>query len=242
MSKYVLIYLLGLILAMPVLSQTDSLGGFTIGVNYGGAIPTEMDTSAFGNGVPGVVAGLEYRIPLSHSISLQPALLYAFKQFHYGTIQKNDTVVSVDITNDGNYVNIPTYYTAHIEGKSRIHSLDIRIPLHWKMNAWSSMQVGIYGSWLMAGKDESTATVQIGEGSIIDDVVETSNAFEEINPFETGIILGGSFYVNSNLLITVEGSRALTPYYRDQYYAELNQGKEIKLYQTYGMIRVSYFY
>lgn len=242
MIKSITISILMLILPLSVFAQSDNYNGFSAGINYGGAVPTEMDTADYGAGLPGAVAGLEYRITLNSHFSLFPSLLYDFRRFKYGTVQKNDTVVEVDITNNGNYVDVPTYYTVDVEGKSVMHQLDIRLPFHWHINTWSSIHLGVYGSWIMAGKDETTATVQIGEGSIIDDIVEESNAFDDINRYETGIILGGSFHINKDMLISIEGIRSLTPYYKKGYYAELNEGKEVKFYQTYGMIRLSYFY
>lgn len=223
-------------------AQTDNPAGFSIGVNYGGAVPTEMDTADYGAGIPGALAGLKYRIPINKKISLEPSLFYSFRQFKYGTVQKNDTVVDVDVMGNGNYVKVPTYYTANIKGRAITHQFDIQLPLNWKIQNRIAAHAGIYGSYIFTGKDKATATVQIGEGSIIDDIVETSNAFDYINRFEFGLMLGGSFYFNPELKISLEGIRALTPYYSDGYYAELNEGKEVKFYQTYGILRLSYYF
>ncbi|MFP4664439.1 MAG: outer membrane beta-barrel protein [Bacteroidales bacterium] len=221
---------------------TDSTAGFTLGINYGGPLPTEMDTADYGYGLPGGVAGLEYRFYFSEKLSLNPSVLYNFRQFAYGTTQKEDTVVEVDLQGNGNTSSVPTYYTADVEGHARLHQFDLRLPVNWKPLDFASVHAGLYGSWVFAGKDEATATVQIGEGSIIDDVVETSDAFEYLNPFEVGVILGGSFYLNPNLRLSFEGTRALSPYYRAGYYAGLNDGRDTKFYQTYGIFRISYYY
>jgi hypothetical protein len=221
---------------------TDSTAGFILGINYGGALPAEMDTADYGSGLPGGVAGLEYRFYFNEKLSFNPSVQYDFRQFKYGSSRKKDTVVEVDIQGNGNTSSVPTYYTADIEGHARMHQFDMVLPLHWQFHHRASAHAGVYGSWLFAGKDEAIVRVQIGEGSIIDDVVQTSDAFEDVNRFEFGVILGGSYYINSQLRLSVEGIRALTPYYKAGYYASVNEGKEIRLYQTYGIIRISYFY
>ncbi|MFO7880503.1 MAG: outer membrane beta-barrel protein [Bacteroidota bacterium] len=236
-------FIAAVLFALSLSAQlVDSSAGFTLGINYGGALPTEMDTADYGSGLPGAVAGLEYRFYFNEKLSLNPSVQYDFRQFKYGTTQKKDTVVEVDIQGNGNMSSVPTYYTAEIEGHARMHQFDLRIPVNWKFLDFASVHAGLYGSWVFAGKDEATATVRIGEGSIIDDVVETSDAFDDVKRFEVGVLLGGSYYLNPSLRLSFEGMRALSPYYKAGYYAGLNEGKDTKFYQTYGIFRISYFY
>lgn len=224
------------------LYSQETTGEFILnaGATYGGAIPTEMDTASYGAGLPGIIAGISYKFNPHKKFSIKAGILYNIRRFKYGTTQKEDTVVNVDISGDGNKVSIPTYYTAVVEGKAVTHHIDFRIPVIYRFHQISSAHLGVYGSWVFAGKDEATANVQIGEGSIIEDVEETSDAFESINSFEFGIVMGGNFYLNDRLVLTFEGIRALTPYYEKGYYSGINKGDEIKFYQTYGIIRLNY--
>lgn len=215
---------------------------FTVsaGINYGGAIPTEMDSTDYGAALPAAIAGIQYKVKINDKFSIEPFINYNLRRFKYGTVQKADTVVDVDITGDGNTVAVPTYYTAEVEGKAYSHQFNLRLPLVWRFNKISSAHIGVYTSVAMGGKDEATATVQIGEGSILDDVIEVSDAYESVNRFEFGISAGGTFYINERWNISFEGIRALTPYYEKGYYEDLNNGKDVKFYQTYGILRFNY--
>jgi len=73
------------------------------------------------------------------------------------------------------------------------------------------------------------------------DIQEHKESFDNMNPFEFGFILGGAYHFNEQLMLSIEGLRAITPFYDDGYYASINEGKEVKFYQTYAFFRLSYF-
>lgn len=204
--------------------------GFNLGMTYGGPIPTEMDTAASGGGLPGIIAGISYQYPITEKLSLNADLLYNLRQFKYSTTQKKDTLVEVDIA--GTNALVPTYYTADIQGKTIIHQLDLRLPLNYQINKKSLVYGGPYLSYVLGGLDRTIVNVQIGEGSLIDDAQEVSEGFDNINPFEFGLLLGGGYQFNAHFEIRAEGVRSLTPFYENGYYASINNGKEVKFYQT----------
>jgi len=237
-SKITLIISLFALIATSGFTQNQF--GLNIGANYGGALPTELDTADYGAGLPGFVAGIEYKLPIAKEFTLHAGLLYNFRQFKYGTIQKNDTVVNVQIGNT--FASVPTYYTADVQGKVISHQIDFRLPAHWNFNEKSAVLFGPYLSYVAGGSDKTVINVQIGEGSILDDVQETREGFDNINRFEFGLILGGTYHFSENLSLNIEGVRAITPFYETGYYASINEGIEVKFYQTYVFVRFAYFF
>jgi hypothetical protein len=232
--------LFSILLLYTTAGFTQNQFGLNFGANYGGAIPTELDTADYGSGLPGFVAGIEYRVPIAEKFTLHAGLLYNLRQFKYGTTQKKDTVVDVQIGNTN--ASVPTYYTAEIQGKVISHQIDFRLPVHWNFNEKSALLFGPYLSYVAGGSDKTDINVQIGEGSILDDVQETREGFNNINPFEFGLLLGGSFHFSEKLSLNIEGVRAITPFYESGYYASINEGVEIKFYQTYVFVRFAYFF
>ncbi|MFW5805584.1 MAG: hypothetical protein ACOCVX_03555, partial [Bacteroidales bacterium] len=85
MIKSITISILMLILPLSVFAQSDNYNGFSAGINYGGAVPAEMDTADYGAGLPGAVTGLEYRITLNSHFSLiieyHGIYLYVFYEY-----------------------------------------------------------------------------------------------------------------------------------------------------------------
>ena len=213
--------------------------GFNLGANYGGALPTELDTADYGAGLPGFVAGIEYKIPLAEKFTLHAGLLYNLRQFKYGTVQKNDTIVAVQIGNTN--ASVPTYYTANIQGKVISHQIDFRLPVLCNFNEKSAVLFGPYLSYIAGGSDKTIINVQIGEGMILDDVKETREGFNNINSFEFGLVLGGTYHFSEKLSLNIEGIRAITPFYEAGYYASINEGVEVKFYQTYVFVRFAWF-
>jgi hypothetical protein len=237
-SKIALIFILFAISISSVFAQNQF--GVNIGANYGGPIPTELDTASYGAGLPGFLVGIEYKLPIAEKITLHAGLLYNLRQFKYGTTQKNDTVVDVQIGNTN--ASVPTYYTADIQGKAMSHQIDFRLPVHWNFNEKSAILFGPYLSYVAGGNDKTVIDVQIGEGTILDNVQETREGFDNINPFEFGFILGGTYHFSEKLSLNIEGVRAITPFYEDGYYASINEGVEVKFYQTYVFVRFAYFF
>ena len=209
-----------------------------IGFNYGGPVPTKMDTLSKGIPLPGLYTGFSYIVPISKKIWFAPDISYSFRHFKYKSIQKKDTLVDVEIT--GKYVTVPTYFTAQINGYMITHHFEIKTPIHWKLADKLSIGLGPYTSWIFTGIDCNTINVQIGEGSLIDNVEQNNKGFEGINPFELGMIFSCTYQIDNKFSLQMDCTRSLTSFYKNGYYESLNEGEKVFFYQTNVFLSLRY--
>ena len=207
-------------------SQSFSIGA---GLNYGGPIPTEVVDSTSGKPLIGITAGLTYSIPINDRFSFSPALYYSFHGLDYSQSFTRDTLFTLDI--NGTTGQVPSYYTAYVNGAMRLHYIDIPLLISYRIYKFQ-MLFGPYISVLMMGKDDGNVRVVIGSGGFFDDYTEVFDNFSVIRKVEQGIILGSRAHVYKNLSFEVKVSRSFFSLYNLDKLSDMGQGK-IKMYNTY---------
>jgi hypothetical protein len=207
------------------------------GANWGGAIPSETVQNSSGSGGTGVLFGIAYPIKLNEKLILKPSLSYELRRFSYASNERKDTVVSVSINNSS--ANVPTYYTAFVNGQFSSHYVLFSIPLSWFILKRYTVDAGLYYAYAFAGRDISDIRVQIGEGGVIDDLISQENNWDQVNKYEVGLSLGGSYYVNNQLSVSFATIRSFTPFYKEGYMLK-RIGNDVKFFPTYVKLFLSY--
>lgn len=233
MNKSVII-IVALLFVSVILKAQFSVN---IGSNIGGAIPTTKTEGASAKILPGLYLGIAHDFTLTTKIKFQPAVVFDFKLFGYMAMQRKDTIVEAEVA--GIIANIPTYYKANVNGNIRLAGAYLELPLYWTIFKKNSLVVGIYGSGNYYKSDEVNLNVQIGEGGLLPDFDSTYNNKSNINTLEAGVLLGGSFYINDKLSVSIIGYRALTRFYKFDAIKD-DAGNDIPFYYTMVRIGISY--
>jgi hypothetical protein len=206
------------------------------GISIGGPIPTEPIDSTSGNALIGTIAGISFSFPLSERFSFIPMLQYSFRGLDYGQIYTRDTMITIDINGSGGQV--PSYYTAYIEGKMRLHYIEIPLLLGYRF--WKiQMLLGPYASILLAGYDTGNVKVVIGSGGVFDDHYEEFDNYPALRKAELGIMLGTNAPIYKNLGIEIKVTRSFCTLYNLDKLP--NSGEQIvPMYNTYVQMGLIY--
>ena len=214
-------------------AQTIGIGA---GVNYGGAIPTEALDSTSGKPLIGFTAGVSYSIPLSERFSFLPQLNYSYRGLDYSQSFTRDTLFTVVI--NGNSGEVPSFYTAYIDGSMRLHYIDIPLLITYRILKLELM-FGPYISVLLGGRDSGNVRVVIGSGGFFDDYTEGYSNYGVIRKLEQGIMAGSKAPIYKNLSIEIKASRSFTTLYNLDKIVDKGQGT-VKMYNTYVQLGLIY--
>jgi hypothetical protein len=132
---------------------------------------------------------------------------------------------------------VPSYYTAYVDGKMRLHYIDIPLLIGYRF--WKiQMLLGPYVSFLLAGKDSGTVQVVIGSGGVFDDYYEDFDNYPALRKAEVGIMLGSSAPIYKNLGIEIKVTRSFcTLYHMDKL---SSNEPAVKMYNTYVQLGLIY--
>jgi hypothetical protein len=214
-------------------TQKISIG---LGINYGGPLPTEAVDSASGKIIPGLTTGISFSIPFGKRFSFSPAFYYSYHGLEYSQSITQDTIITINIDNISGQV--PSFYTAYVNGNMRIHYIDIPLLLTYRIKKFQFM-IGPYFSVLIAGKDAGRVRVVIGKGGFFDDYIEDFDNFKAIRRLESGIVLGSNMPIYKKLSIEMKVSRSLFSFYRPGALPDRGQGGG-KSYNTYVYMGLIY--
>jgi len=209
-----------------IFAQDISIGA---GINYGGPLPTQTIDSTDGKPLIGITAGVSYSIPLSEHFSFLPGLYYSYRGLDYSQSYTRDTLFTVVI--NGTSGQVPSYYTAYIDGSMRLHYLEI--PLLIGYSFWKvQMTFGPYFSVLMSAKDSGDVRVVIGSGALVDDYNEVYNNKSALRKWDHGFMLGSRAPIYKNLGIEITVSRSFFSLYLPEKIPDSGQDG-VKMYNTY---------
>ena len=206
------------------------------GISVGGPIPTETIDSTSGKALVGAVANISFSFPIGERFSFIPGLQYSFRSLDYGQIYTRDTMITIDINGSGGQV--PSYYTVYIEGKMRLHYIEIPLLVGYRF--WKiQLLFGPYASILLGGYDTGDIKVVIGSGGVFEDHYEEFDNYPAIRNAEMGIMLGTNAPIYKNLGIEIKVTRSFFTLYNLD---ELpNSGEQIvPMYNTYVQMGLIY--
>jgi hypothetical protein len=201
------------------------------GIQYGGPIPSKVDPdSSGGKAALGPSLGVFWSMDLGEKWRLNAGLGYAFKGAEYWQTVRQDTMMPMEIL-PGMHDTVPTYYVADVKGKISLHYLEVPLTLQYKLGKSMWLEGGLYGAFLLAGKDPGTSDIQIGDGTLFPDTVLVFDNFREMNRVDVGFSLGGMYCFKQGLFIELKAQRSIRGLYRKGFLSE--QGlEEIPLYHT----------
>ena len=206
------------------------------GINYGGPIPTEPIDGASGNPLIGAIAGISFSFPIGERLSFIPGLQYSFRGMDYSQIYTRDTMITIDF--NGTSGEVPSYYTAYVDGKMRLHYIDIPLLIGYRI--WKiQMLLGPYVSVLLAGKDAGNVKVVIGSGGVFDDYYEDFDSYPALRKAEIGLMLGSTAPIYKNLGIEIKVTRSFCTLYDLDKLRDNGQGI-VKMYNTYFQLGLIY--
>jgi hypothetical protein len=214
-------------------AQNINLG---IGLNYGGPLPTEFVDSASGSPILGLMAGMSYSIPLSKRFSFSMGLYYSFRGVEYSQSFTRDTLFTVVF--NGVSGQVPSYYTAHVNGSMHLHYIDIPLLLNYRIGKFQLI-FGPYFSVLVAGKDAGNLRVVIGTGLLIDDYKDEYDNFKAIRKVEQGFMIGSIMPFYKNLSIETKVSRSFFSLYSPGELPDRGQGGG-KMFNTFMHLGLVY--
>ncbi len=205
-------------------------------MNYGGPLPQKSMEGASGTPIIGLNAGSGYTFKLSEKFSLIPELYFSFKGVDYSSTYTRDTMVNITIM--GIPGAVPSYYTAHVEGKMNFHYLDLPILVAFKAKK-TQLLFGPYISQIIAGKDEGSVRVMIGDGGFYDDYYQDFNNNSFVNKTDFGFILGSIVPIFSQVFLEMKVSRSIKPIYKKGFFSS-NGNPENNLFNTYLHLSIAY--
>ena len=211
---------------------------FTIGagINYGGPLPTEVVDSTSGKPLPGLTAGASYWVKINERFSFAPGLYFSYRGLDYSQSFTRDTLFTVDI--NGNSGEVPSFYTAYVEGSMRLYYLDIPLLVSVRIKKFQ-MMVGPYFSLLVGGRDSGNVRVVIGSGGFFDDYTDVFNNYAVIRDLEHGIMLGSVIPIYKKLGLEFRASRSFITLYNLDKMGDHGQGS-MKSYNTYIYFGLNY--
>lgn len=206
------------------------------GISFGGPIPVEVIDSSSGQPLIGTVFSLSVTFPLNKRLSFTPGLNYSFRGLDYSQSFTRDTLYTVVIK--GISGQVPSFYTAYVQGKMRLHYIDI--PLLFGYRVWKfQLMFGPYVSVLLAGKDAGHVRVVIGSGGFYDDYHENFSNYHALRKIEQGFVLGSVTPICNNLSLEMKISRSLFTLYNLNKLEDMGQGL-VKMYNTYMQLGLVY--
>lgn len=207
-------------------AQNINLG---VGLNYGGPLPTELVDSASGSPIPGLLTGISYSIPINKRFSFSMGIYYSFRGVEYNQSFTRDTMFTVVF--NGVSGQVPSYYTAYVDGSMRLHYIDIPLLVNYRISKFQLI-FGPYFSLLIAGKDAGNLRVVIGTGVMIDDYTDVYDNYFAIRKFEQGLMIGSIMPVYKNFSIETKLSRSFFSLYSPGKLPDRGQGGG-KMYNTF---------
>ena len=174
--------------------------------------------------------------PINKRLTFTPGLYYTFRGLDYSQSFTRDTLYTVEI--NGITGQVPSFYTAYVDGKMRLHYIDI--PLLFGYRVWKfQIMFGPYVSVLMAGRDAGDVRVVIGSGGFYDDYHEDFSNYHALRNIEQGFILGSITPLYKNLSLEMKLSRSLFTLYNLNKLEDMGQGL-VKMYNTYMQLGLLY--
>ncbi len=245
----VLIFLTFLLLSFSVKSQECNKSFFdgsktlvNIGLNIGGAIPTKLTKGSSALLLPGGYISINKDLYISRRIKFQPSLYAEFQLFGYGAIQSKDTVVQTEVA--GIMANVPTYYTATVDGMVNMGRVGLEIPVIFSFQFFSrrtSLIAGVYSNYAFYKSDKVNINVQVGEGGLIPDVDTNYNNKNKINSYAAGFLLGTNIHLNDQFSIKLIAYRDITRFFKQNAILDEN-GQDIPFFYTNFRIGLSYYF
>lgn len=215
------------------ISQNFNIG---VGLSYGGPLPTQVKDSTSGKVLPGLTAGMSYSIALNERFSFYPSLYYSFHGIEYQQSYTTDTLITVVF--DETTAEVPSFYTAYVDGAMRLHYLDINFLFLYRIRKFQLI-FGPYFSVLFAGRDKGNVRVVIGHGGFFDDVYETFNNYKAIRKLEPGIMIGSRMPVYKKIHLETRLSRSFLTLYNPGKLPDRGQGS-VKMFNTFLYIALVY--
>ncbi|MCF8229645.1 MAG: PorT family protein [Bacteroidales bacterium] len=206
------------------------------GISFGGPIPTEVIDSSSGKPLIGTVFSMALSFPINERLSFTPGLNYTFRGLDYSQSFTRDTLYTVEI--NGTSGKVPSFYTAYVNGKMRLHYIDI--PLLFAYRIWKFQALfGPYISVLLAGRDAGTVRVVIGSGGFFEDYNEDFSNYHALRKIEQGLMLGSITPVYRNLSFEIKVSRSFFTLYNLDKLQDNGQGL-VRMYNTYVQLGLVY--
>ncbi len=214
-------------------AQEINLGA---GISFGGPIPTEIPDSTSGQPLIGTVFNASFSFPINERLSFIPGVYYTFRGMDYSQSFTRDTMYTVVI--NGNSGEVPSFYTAYVNGKMRLHYIDI--PLLMAYRVWNfQIMFGPYISVLLAGRDAGVVRVVIGSGGFLEDYHEDFSNYHALRKMEQGLMLGSLTPLFKNLSLEMRVLRSFFTLYNLDKLTDNGQGL-IKMYNTYFQLGLVY--
>ncbi len=186
--------------------------------------------------MPGLTAGASYRVRISERLSVAPGLYLSHRGLDYSQSFTRDTLFTVHI--NGNSGEVPSFYTAYVEGSMRLYYLEIPLLLSVRIKKFQ-MLAGPYFSFLLGGRDSGNVRVVIGSGGFFDDYTDVYNNYSVIRNLEHGIMLGSVLPLYKNLGLEFRASRSFITLYNLDKISDHGQGS-MKSYNTYIYLGLNY--
>lgn len=206
------------------------------GISYGGPIPVEVVDSTSGKPLLGMTVGLSFSFPINESFSFIPGLYYSFRGLDYSQSFTRDTLYTVEL--NGTSGQVPSYYTAYVNGKMRLHYIDIPLLIGYRIGKFQIM-LGPYFSILVAGRDAGNVRVVIGAGGFFEDYKEDFNNYPALRTMEHGFMLGSKFPIYKKLGLEMKVSRSFFTLYNLNKLTDNGQDI-VKMYNTYVQLGLIY--
>jgi len=233
LKKLILLFIVFLFNLGNSFAQDINIGA---GISYGGPIPTEVVDSTSGKPLVGAIAGLSFSFRINERFSFMPGLYYSFHGLDYSQSFTRDTLITVVF--NGISGEVPSFYTAYVNGKMRLHYIDIPLLIGYRI--WKfQLMFGPYISVLLAGKDAGNVRVVIGSGGVLDDYNEEINNYPAIRKMEQGLMLGSNVPIYKKLSIEMTVSRSFFTLYNLDKLEDNGQGT-VKMYNTYFQMGLVY--
>ncbi len=226
MRKVYLILLHVFLCFIALHSQSFFIG---IGANYGGPMPNKQLDSSEGKAFVGYTAGLSTQWNVSKRIAFYPSIYYSYHAVNYAQTFTRDTMVTVVF--NGQSGQVPTFYTAHVNGGMRLHYIDFSFLTAFVYKKGLFIFGPAFSTFIM-GKDTGTVKIVIGKGGFFDDVYEKFDNTKAIRFIDFGLILGSRTTIYKNLAFELKVTRSLFNIYKPGKIPDRGQGN-IKLFNTY---------
>jgi hypothetical protein len=211
--------------------------GLKTGVIFGGPLPSKWSEEF--NGYPkfGIKVGFFLDYEINESLSIISEMNIAYKGVDFTAFLERDTIVEVEMM--GEKGNIPTYFTADIDGEMEFFYIDIPILVKYDLFGMMTLLGGVQLSVLAGGDYSGKAHVIVGEGGFYDDIIEEFDNFNQLNRFDMALCLGGEHRITEDFRLSILATRSLLPLMRGESYNSkyIDTGN---MYNTYVSLSIMY--
>ncbi|MFZ4401223.1 MAG: outer membrane beta-barrel protein [Bacteroidales bacterium] len=206
------------------------------GINYGGPIPTNSIPNSSGKPIIGINSGLGYTFKISGKLAIISELFLSTKGTEYSQTYTRDTLVKINIM--GVQGEVPSYYTAYVNGKMKFYYLDFALLMAYKTK-FTSFLIGPYISGIISGKDVGSVRIMIGDGGFYDDFYQDFDNYSFIHKIDAGFIAGSLIPIYKKLSLTFKLSRSFISIYKDGFFISKGNSDN-KLFNTYIYLSIAY--